>query len=40
MAINLRSRAVQVAILCPNLFDRRYRIGKYNYASDFKSRDY
>ena len=40
MAINLRYRAVQVGIICTNLFDRRYRIGEYNYASDFKSRDY
>lgn len=40
VALNLRYRAVQVGLICTNLFDRRYRIGEYNYASDFKSRDY
>ncbi|CAN5771164.1 hypothetical protein BH11MYX4_BH11MYX4_44260 [soil metagenome] len=40
LAANVRYRAVQVGLVCTNLFDRRYRIGEYNYASDFRSRDY
>ena len=29
-----------LAITCTNLLDRRYRIGEYNYVSDFRSASY
>jgi iron complex outermembrane recepter protein len=40
LAANVHYRAVQIGLICTNLFDRRYRVAEYNYASDFQSRDY
>jgi iron complex outermembrane recepter protein len=40
LAANVRYRAVQFGITCTNLLGRRYRIGEYNYASDFHSQGY
>ena len=30
-------RGLELAVSVTNLFDRRYRLGEYNYASDFHS---
>jgi iron complex outermembrane recepter protein len=37
---SLRYRAVAVGLISTNLLDRRYRLGEYNYASDFGSQPY
>lgn len=36
----LRWRWVQLGVSCTNLFDSRYRLGEYNYASDFHTAPY
>ncbi|HVY29609.1 MAG TPA: TonB family protein [Polyangiaceae bacterium] len=40
LAASLRWRAVTLGVTTTNLFDRRYRLGEYNYVSDFHSQDY
>jgi len=40
LAANVKYRAVQLGIVCTNLFDRRYRVAEFNYASDFRSESY
>ena len=40
LAANVRYRAVQLGLVCTNLFDRKYRLAEYNYASDFRSQAY
>ncbi len=40
LAGSVRWRGIQFGITCTNLFDRKYRLGEYNYASDFRSRPY
>lgn len=40
LGANVRYHAVQLGVTCTNLFDRRYRIGEYNYASNFHSQSY
>ena len=37
---SLRYHAVSVGLISTNLFDRQYRLGEYNYVSDFRSQDY
>lgn len=39
-AAQLRWKALSFGLTCTNLFDRRYRIAEYNYASDFRSQGY
>jgi TonB family protein len=40
LAANVRYRAVELGIICTNLFDRKYRVAEFNYASDFHSQPY
>ncbi|MBS2012872.1 MAG: TonB family protein [Deltaproteobacteria bacterium] len=40
LAGNVRWRSLQVGLVCTNLFDRQYRLGEYNYTSDFRSQPY
>jgi outer membrane receptor protein involved in Fe transport len=37
---SLRYRVVTIGLISTNLLDRKYRLGEYNYASDFGSQDY
>ncbi len=37
---SVRYHAVSIGLISTNLFDRRYRLGEYNYVSDFRSQDY
>ena len=37
---SLRYRAVSLGLISTNLLDRRYRLGEYNYSSDFGSQAY
>lgn len=38
--LNVRWRGTTVGLMATNLLDARYRLGEFNYSSDFKSRDY
>jgi len=40
LAANVRYRSVQFGVVCTNLFDRRYRVAEFNYASEFRSQPY
>ncbi|HEU4538319.1 MAG TPA: TonB family protein, partial [Polyangiaceae bacterium] len=35
-SLNATWKLLQVGLICTNLFDRRYRLAEYNYASDFR----
>jgi iron complex outermembrane receptor protein len=37
---SVRWQALSLGVIATNLFDREYRLGEYNYASDFRSREY
>lgn len=37
---SVRYRTISVGLISTNLFDRQYRLGEYNYVSDFRSQDY
>jgi hypothetical protein len=40
LGASLRWRAFTLGLITTNLLDRKYRLGEYNYASDFHSQDY
>jgi iron complex outermembrane receptor protein len=40
MGASIRWRALSLGLILTNLLDRRYPLGEYNYASDFRSRAY
>jgi TonB family protein len=40
LGASIRYRSVALGLISTNLFDRQYRLGEYNYASDFRSQDY
>jgi TonB family protein len=40
LGASLRFRAFSLGLISTNLLDKKYRLGEYNYASDFHSQDY
>lgn len=40
LAASAKWKALTFGVTCTNLFDRKYRLGEYNYASDFRSQAY
>ncbi|HEY0465229.1 MAG TPA: hypothetical protein VGC79_13510, partial [Polyangiaceae bacterium] len=37
---SVRYHAISIGLISTNVFDRQYRLGEYNYVSDFRSQDY